>query len=224
MAVYEVTLAQTFAGVVTINRWNYVSAGTPTIATGSFLLAGAFGWTSTTTLGSGTVLGQLQQTQANAVLFNNLVVKNLYSVSDFYEVPFAPNTRGVLNKEALPPFAGYGFRTNRVRSDVSRGTKRFVGAIEDRQEAGYINTTGLTELGVLAALMSDTLTVADGSTSITFTPAVCGKEKYLTEKGTTAYRYYLTEAEQLAHTAENVIWQEYNTIRSQTSRQFGRGQ
>lgn len=224
MAIYEITLSQTFAGVTAINRWNYVSSGTGQVVTGSFALSRAFGYMASTTLGGGSVLETLRGVQSQAAFFSNLVVKNLYSVSDFLEVPFVPNTRGALVQEAMPPFAGYGFKTNRVRSDISRGTKRFIGATETAQDSGIISGAVLTTLQILAQKMSDVITYDDGGESFTFTPTVCGKEEYQTPSGNRAYRYYATETEQLANSAVGVVWQPYTTIRSQTSRQFGVGQ
>lgn len=224
MAIYEITLSQTFAGVTTINRWNYVSSGTGQVVTGSYALSRAFGYVGSTTLTSGSVLETLRGVQSQAAFFTNLVIKNLYSVSDFLEVPFVPNTRGALVQEAMPPFAGYGFRTNRVRSDIARGTKRFIGATEESQDSGVIKAGVLTSLQVLAQKMSDVINYDNGGESFSFTPAVCGKEEYQTPSGSRAYRYYATEAEQLANSAVGVVWQPYTTIRSQTSRQFGVGQ
>lgn len=224
MAIYELTLLQEFKGVRTVNRWNYVLTGVPAAVTGSFALTQAFGYMNTTTLKPLTVLGFIQSCQHSDVKFLNLVVKNLYSSTDFYETPFIAGTAGTITGvEASPPFVSFGFRTNRVRTDVARGTKRFIGLIETWVNAGELTAPGLTAMNTLAGEMNEALTYSDEGNTLTFSPAVCGKEEYTTPKGTRAYRYHATEEAQMAKTALGVVWQPYATARSQTSRQYGRG-
>ena len=225
MAIYEVTLMQEFRGVQTINRFNYILSGVPAAVTGSYALIEALGYANSSTQTPLTVLGHLQACQHEEVEFVNIVAKNLYSVTDFYETPFLPGTVGTIGSvDALPPFVSFGFKTNRVRSDVARGTKRFIGLNETWVNGGTLVESALTALNTLSGAMSATLTYNDEGNTLTYTPAVCGKELYTTPKNTQAYRYYATEVEQLEHTASGVLWQAYTTARSQTSRQFGRGQ
>lgn len=224
MPIYELTLSQEFRGVETINRWNYVMSGTPAVVTGSFALGQAFGYVTGKTLLPLTPLGMLQAVQHSDVVFKNMVIKNLYSTTDFYELPFVSGTIGkFVTGESMPPFVSMGFRTNRVRSDISRGTKRFIGLSETWQANGQLIASALTGLDDVAEQMSRVLTYDDEGNTLSFAPAVCGKEKYATPSGRDAYRYYATEAEQLAQTATGVLWTPYSTTRSQTTRQYGRG-
>ena len=67
----------------------------------------------------------------------------------------------------------------------------------------------------------------DEGNTLTFTPIVCKKQKYAVPDSDPvryAYRYFPTEAEQMDEIAEGVTWQAYTQTRSQTSRQYGRGQ
>jgi hypothetical protein len=61
------------------------------------------------------------------------------------------------------------------------------------------------------------------SPEVTFTPVIVGKQQYTTPSGNTAYRYYPTLTEQNLHLASNPVWEPYTTVRTQTSRQYGRG-
>ena len=71
-----------------------------------------------------------------------------------------------------------------------------------------------------------------GGNSLAFVPAVVKKQKYQTNVGSEdppryAYRYIPTddggESAQLDDTATGIIWDWYPQVRSQVSRQYGRG-
>jgi hypothetical protein len=117
-----------------------------------------------------------------------------------------------------------GFRTNRVRSDIARGTKR-VGGISEASvgDGGEITGGYLTNVIAAADTMSETLEYVDGANTLTFIPVVVSKQEYTTTSGRIAYRYYPTFAEQDDHIASGVTWEPYTQVRSQTSRQYGRG-
>lgn len=226
MPLYELTLTSEFQGQLCINRWNYLSTGVPAVVSGSFGLISAF--TGVTTMpadpSAGSVMAAIMNLSTNGVRFLGLTAKAIYDVVDFYERPFVPNLWGVVSGDGLPPFVSYGFRTNRVRQDIARATKRFVGVSETYQLNGEIIGTGVAAVNALANSMSQVLAYDDEGNTISYSPAVVKKEAYTTDKGTRAYRYYATEAEQLQNIATGVLWQAYATVRSQTSRQFGRGQ
>lgn len=234
MAVYEVVLQQQYAGQQIVNRWNYTSSGTPASVTGSFGLVFALGaiydgaavppaYPPTKFM---RILANMQNT---GVTFDLLSVKNLYSVTDFYESPFVQPLAGVVTGgENMSPFIAYGFRTNRVRTDVRRATKRFAGCNEvGVGPNGVITNTFLTtQMNAVRVAMGAVLTYDDEGNTITYNPCVCGKEKYIPDPAKperVAYRYYPTEAEQLAKTAVGIVWDAYPNARSQTSRQVGRG-
>jgi len=234
MAIYEVVLQQNFNGQQCINRWNYVGTGTPSSVTGSFglisALGGIYDGAAVPPAYPPTKLMRiLAGCQSNGVTFDLLSAKDIYSVTDFYEAPFVQPLAGAISAgESMSPFIAYGFRTNRVRTDVRRATKRFVGATENNvAAAGAILSGFLTSnLNPLAALMSATLTYNDEGNTLTYTPCVCGKERYLPDPAKPekpAYRYHETEAEQMLHTAQGILWDAYPTVRSQVSRQVGRG-
>lgn len=234
MPLFEVTLAGTYKNQQTINRWNYVGSGTPAAVIMSFALASAFGAVYDEVAvppgyPSDTVLYKISGFTSNEWTWQSLTVVNLYSDSDFYQTPFVNPYGGGNSGEAMSPVMAYGFRTNQVLRSVRRATKRFPGVMEDRvDDGGVINNTQLATLNDAAAKMSEVLSYDDEGNTLSFTPAVCGKQRYnptthLPDPAGTAYRYYPTEAEQLTHTAQGVLWQAYDTVRSQVSRQYGRG-
>ena len=226
MTLYEVTLVSEFEGQQCINRWNYVSTGVPAVTTGSFGLITAMMGANVQPAdpAAGSLMLTIMELVTDTVKFSGLTAKAIYDVVDFYERPFVPKLSGLNAGAALPPFAAFGFRTNRVRQDIARATKRFVGVDEGLQEQGTITGVGITTMTDLAARMSEILVYNDEGNTITYAPCVVKKEQYTTDKGTTAYRYYASEAEQMQNVATGILWQPYTTVRSQTSRQFGRGQ
>jgi len=233
MALLEVVLNQTFFNQKCVNRFTYEASGTPAAVSLSFALASALGAVYDLTAippayPPGTLIADLAALQSNDVIFNSLSAKNIYSVTDFYDTPFVPSLTGADTAQALSPIMAYGWRSNRVRTDVARGTKRFVGVTETFNTEGGVVAPGSTVIINMTARLSETLSYDDEGNMLTFVPVVCGKEKYPVMKdgeptGTFAYRYYETLAEQMEHTAVGVTWQAYDTLRGQASRQYGKG-
>lgn len=234
MAILEVTLSGSYFNQQTISRWNYVSTGTPAAVSLSFALASAFGAifdlvAIPPAYPPGTVLAALAANFGDAWDWQQLTVLDPYSATDFYQTPFVNPYGGSVAGNNMSPTAAAGFRTNQVRRDVARGTKRFPGLLETQVGAGGIlEPLTLTTLQGVAGVMSETLVYDDEGNTLSFAPAVCGKEEYdpnPTEprRNHRAYKYWATEAEQLAHTAIGVLWQAYTQQRTQNSRQYGKG-
>lgn len=228
MAIMQLVIRQLFAGQQVINRWSYLGTGTPAAVSMSFALIDAFGLIPDTVTGVYPVdrpFAQMRALQSTALRYIEAEAKNLYSVTDFYTRPFVANLFGTAGTDAEAPFVSWGFRTNRVRTDVARGTKRLAGITESAVDgSGSINTAGLELAQDMADRMTDVLLYDDEGNTLTFTPCVLGFEEYTTPKGNRAYKPYATEAAQLAHTASGILWQPYEQVRSQVSRQVGRGQ
>lgn len=234
MAILEVVLSQLYSSQNTINRWNYVSTGTPAAVTLSFALAKALGAIFDETLLGGSypasgLMCILANMQNNGCLFTGLSVRNVYSETDFYETPFAPPLVGANGGDGNSPMMAIGFRSNRITTLVRRGTKRFTAVPE-----AFVGQGGEVAIGsggnvdAVRVAMNAVLTYNDEGNNLTFAPAVCGKEKYPVMKdgvptGTHAYRYYADPAVQLEHTAVGVTWEAYPVVRGQQSRQYGRG-
>ena len=225
MSVMEVVLRGQIDGQESVNRWNFVSSGAPTSVSRSFALASAFGMVAVSGVYPiGTIISWLVDNLSNTYDFLEGQVRDVFSNTDFYTVPFPASAHGGSSGQASPTFVSYGFLTNRVRTDVGRGYKRFPGVTEEAINAsGAIAPAVLVLLEDLADRMTEILSYDDGGSVVTFTPAVCGKEAYVTPRGRTAYKYFASESLQLAHTAQGVVWNPYSVVRSQVSRQLGRG-
>lgn len=228
MALYEIVLEQSYAGQQIINRWNYQSDSSPSGVSGAFKALVGMGFTPDTDItpfGEETVAGKLQALQADSAIFVQAIARNLYSVTDFFTYAFPPGTAGGnVGVQGMSPTMAYGLTSDRTRSDIRRAQKRFVGVPESFVDAlGVISAGVLTDLQELGDAMGDVNVVPAGGTPILFTPYVFGRESYTTPSGKTAYKYYDTEVEQLDHIARINVFNPKNTVRTQTSRQYGRG-
>jgi hypothetical protein len=230
--IYEVTLETEYYNQICINRWNYRMTGTPAAVLGGFALLSAMGWTAPNVAGNfpdTSLAWGIQALVSDQVKFRMVVARALYSVTDFYEVPFVGGIVGKDAGQAMSPAIAWGFYTSRTRTDVRRATKRFPGVAEAVVDSGgVVAAAQMAELNAVAAKMSATLTYTDEGNTLSFAPVVCGKERYnvdtkLADPEGTAYRYYRTLTEQNAHTADSIIWQPYSTVRTQVSRQYGKG-
>jgi len=227
----EATMLQLYGGQECVNRFYYQSTGTPAAASLSFLLTRAMGAIAVAGVYPiGGLMKLIAAIQSTGVSFTTLTVKDMYSVTDFYSLPFIEPLTGAVGGDSESPISAVGFRTNRVRSDIRRGTKRFAGVPESNVVlAGALAPTLITGAGATLALkMGQVLTEVDEGNTITFTPVVLGKQRYDPDSGLPdpdgrAYRKYPTAAEQADHVAAGILWDIYPETRSQTSRQKGRG-
>jgi hypothetical protein len=225
--IYEVVLSQTYFDQEIINRFNYLSTGTPVGITGSAALISAMGFKDTAgDLPAGTLGDKLQFFQPTEVKFNSVLAKAIREApTDFYDYAYPTGMTGsAAGGVAASPILAFGFRTNRVRTDVARGTKRFAGVQEVNMDAGgaWVSDT-VTWLNQMATLLSSVLSYTDDGNSLTFAPIVCGKLLYTAPSGKPAYKYYPTISEQLEHTAQGVVWSPYDRVRTQVSRQYSHG-
>lgn len=224
---YELTMFGTYFNQAIVNRWNYVSTGTPAAVLPSFALCAAFGAIAVDGVDpETTLLYKIRLGLVTAFSINSIVARaaSLYAPTDFYERPFVTPVTGIVASEGLSPMSAIGYRTNRVRLDIDRGTKRFTGVPEIyTQTGGVITEASFGYYEDVAEAMTANLTYTDEGASLTFAPCIVSKESYTTGSGKTAYKYYPTLAEQMEHVATSIIWQPYTTVRSQTSRQYGRG-
>jgi len=234
MAFYELTLESTYFGQICLNRWTYQGEGTGGAVIGSFALMSAFGLipnpSGSDNYPSGTVFAQIMANTSLQVTYTQATVINVYDDTDFYETPITAGVTGVLMGEAVSPTSAYGFKSSRARRDVGRAYKRFVGVTEAFQDAGGAIPSGFLAGGLtdLANAMGDTLEYDDEGSTYSFVPIVMGKQRYDPETHEpsdtgSAYRYFPTPEAQALHTAVGVTWSPYATVRTQNSRQYGRG-
>lgn len=228
MPIMEVVLEQEYLGQNIINRFNYLATGTPSAVMWSIALVNAIGAIESAGVYPPTgLMKTIANMQDNSVNFVQVTARDVYSNVDFYEAPFVVPLVGQNGATGGAPFTSLGFRTNRTRNDIRRGTKRFVGVpLAQLNEGGVVGGTLAGLMANVATVMTDVLEYDDEGNTLSFAPIVCGKEKYLPEGNVApnyAYRYYETEEEQEDWIMQSIIWDYYTTLRSQTSRQYGRG-
>lgn len=228
MAILEAVITQRCFGQLAINRYHYVSSGVPAAVTPTFGLLHAMGYLPSRITGgvfpNATLAGQVQALQGVGVETVSAYARDLYSVSDFYEAPFPTPPVGQKGGETMSPVIAYGLYSSRVRTDIRRGMKRYVGVAETMVNAGgSLHADIIAVLNNVAASIAATLTYDDEGNTITYVPCVLGLEKYTTPAGNVAYRPYATQAAQLTHVAQGGTWSPYTQVRTQVSRQYGRG-
>ena len=164
--------------------------------------------------------------QLDQLVYHQCLVRSVYVPTDFIDIPFpTPKPGGIVGVDGESPFVAFGFRSNRVRTDIGRGYKRFSGVPETYVDSlGVINSALMAGMIVIAADLSAPLSYVDGSITWNFAPVIVGKEKIpATLTDPVKYRYYTTESAQAAHLASGITFEPYTQVRSQVSRQYGKG-
>lgn len=228
MAIYEVTLRGSYFGQETINRWDYVSSGTPGGTNAPIALIEQMGGVPIgDTFPSGTIFLNIRGNVADNYHFEGVQIVNLYDPADFYEFIYSPPIVGEVDaSEGLSPINAFGFVSNQVTRAIRKGHKRFAGVPEAAVgDGGVLTGTAITAMTALAVAMSAVLVDDTEGSSLHFTPAILSKEKHAPDSRHAKewYSFYATEADQLAHAAVGVSWAVMPDVRSQVSRQYGRG-
>jgi len=225
MALYEVTLRQSYYDQLCVNTFSYYvppSIGVTPSALELLTLLGFIPSGSPLAFPNDTLADAIWTFQSSAVLFLSAEARELYSLTDFYEAAYSPAIDGNLDTgDDMSPFVAYGFYSARVRTDIRRGFKRFVGVTE-----GVIDNGGVIGSGLVANLTdcADKMSEVLGGATATYEPCVISREKVVDpDTGKVTYQLYADEAEQEEHVASPLEWTYYTTVRSQTSRQYGRG-
>jgi hypothetical protein len=223
---YECTLIGNYNGQVElVNRWNYRGDVNGVSGGDAAALVHAMGFAPTGgTFPVSTIGASIQAITNTIVSWTQCLCRNVYDPTDFIDLPFSPSAQGANAGECLSPINAFGFRSNRTRLDIGRGYKRFCGVSEGESGGGGIVVPAAkTALDALAAQMGAIITFTAGGLTDTFTPVVVQKFKLVRAGRKDVYKYWDTPTEQLAHLAVGVTWEAYNTVRSQVSRQYGRG-
>jgi hypothetical protein len=218
---YQLNVIGDLAGEQTNNVFHYYSSGVP--AGGelpSQSLWSLFGFdTSPTT----SVAQSWLFCVSSAWKCTGIFVRDLYSDTDFFDFVYGTPPTGGQPAEFTSPFASYAFRTNRVRLNVRRGSKRIAGVSEVQVTNGIVISGFRAALADFAQTMSDTLTSTVLGSSLIFQPAVISLKRQISEEtGKVEYVLYPPE-EQLDHTAVGVNWQSLVNVTSQSTRKYGRG-
>lgn len=233
MAIMEATLTQQYFGQTLQTRFNYLASGTPSAVTYSFALTNALGaiWDGVGPIGGYPtgLMTRIADIQDPNVTFVSLIVRDVNSVTDFFEQPFVNPLVGQLGgDDSGSPTLAVGFRTNRTRTDIRPGQKRFGGVNESVLDPGGVIKTGVIapQMDPLATEMGAVLSYDDSGNILTFSPCIVKKEKYEvpgSDPVRYAYRYYEDQAVGEANIMTSIIWSLKTQVRTQTSRQYGRG-
>jgi len=226
--ILEVTLEQNLAGNQCINRFHYLGTGTPVGLTMSFALISAMGLIyeagSVNDFPADTIGKRLAAIQSASAHFIQVVARDIYPGPDFYQLPYIAGVAGQVAGECEPPFVAFGLTSPRVTTAIRAGQKRFAGVPESAVGSdGLLSTTPAANLQLLADAMGEVLTFSDTDNSLSFAPIIVSKKEYTTPRGNKAYEYWPTLTEQMAHIAQNITWNGKPAVRSQVSRQYGRG-
>lgn len=230
---YEVTLVGTLVSEQTINRLGFVTNIDDVGSTSASALLQALGYQPAIPASpwAASVFDAYLNAQTTAFQLDEISVRNIYSVTDFLTQPVTGS--GWAGKIALaagdrvPTFVASKLRTNRVRTDVRRGTLALTGGTEEQMEGtDEWNAAYIALLQLVADALNTPPEFSGGGTTTMYRPSVFGKERYAVPDSSPvryAYRYYSTFADQIVHTAQNVTWSPVAAVSSQVSRKIGRG-
>lgn len=228
----ELTLQTRFAGQIFLNRFNYVwDEVSPSPDNLAQKLIDA---TGVNTYAGGEYEGNTLIWAIKAMLhqlctFEIMTARDVDNVFDIAEFLFPTGDAGQGSNigDAAPPFVALGFRTSKTRGDIKRGAKRFSGLGENVfGTSGTISSAYLSLGNQVAVELSRIL--PDGGTG-QFKPAVVHKKKVevLNDDGGPTgrfkYVYWGDDDLNVQNSMFPVVFDLVTSIRSQTSRQFGRG-
>jgi len=228
----EVIIKGTASGEMYINRLNFVASQAGITDSTSYFLLQCLGYQGITTAPvAGSVLDELLTVNSGTFQATELVARNIYNVTDFITLPVGPTNWVGLNSGGsyMPNFSVQKLRSNLRRQDIGRGFLTLDRPKEaDVDDSGSLGATPLGKLAALAAALEAVPSFTDDGENIAWSTCVVGKEKYRTNPDSTkdptyAYRYYEEKDEQFEHIANAVSWAAMPKVRSQVSRQYGKG-
>lgn len=218
MALYETTIRQTFGGQDCLAVLHHYASDALGESPSAFELLSLLGGVPVGTpllWPEDTFMFELQQMQHEGAETNEIQVSNLYDAFDFYLAGYSPAIAGNQTGTAESPFVAFALRSTRVRTDIRRGSKRFVGVNESAAgELGVLESTYQTYLTAVADALSAPLV----GSSATYQTAVLHYEMYTAPPAKPAYRPYSTEVAQVANSAVGVVWNIVNHVTTQNSR------
>lgn len=230
---FEATILGQKGGQLIVNRLNFTT-NNETVETATALgLLRALGYDAGEAgepIGA-TFLANFLAAQTTAYQIDEIIVRNLWSVTDFVTQPVSgAGWQGSIvigAGDGLPMFVAAKLRTNRVRTDIRRGTLSLTGGTEEQTEGADVWTSGyLTLLNNVAGSLNTPPSYTNGGASTQFLPSVFKKEDYVvpgSDPVRKAYRYYTDFALFQANIASPVTWSAVERVSSQVSRKIGRG-
>lgn len=230
---FEATILGQRQGQLVVNRLNFTSNNETVETANANGMLQALGYQPGTVVepAEESFLAAFLAAQTTAYQIDEILVRNLWSVTDFITQPVSgggwQGTITVAAGDALPTFVAAKLRTNRVRTDVRRGTLALTGGTEEQVEGLDVWTSGyMTLLSAVATALNTPPTFTSGGASTQFLPSIFKKERYVVPDSDPvrfAYRYYTDFALFQANIASPVTWSAVERVTSQVSRKIGRG-
>lgn len=221
---YEVTLIGGMSGADVINRWNYLGDINGAVGGGAAGLVNALGLAPDSGNFPADTMGEaLQVLTSNVMQWFSVLCRNIYDPTDFIDLPYTPIVTGDGTGEVQARFVSFGFKTNRKRLDIHRGYKRISGVLETATGTlGDLTPTYVENALALAEKMSESVSFTDGTLTDNYAPCIAKRLRYTAPSGKPAYKYY-PEDEQFDLLMTGITWTNYANVRSQVSRQLGKG-
>lgn len=230
---FEVTILGEKNAQLVVNRLNFTSNNDEPLTANSMGLIQALGFTPSdhSLVVADSVLRRLLIASTVSYRINEIIVRNLHSTTDFITQPVTgTDWQGDQAEPAgdqTPTFIAAKLRTNRVRSDIRRGTMSLTGGTEEHMESGSVwGSSYLALLTSLCAALNLPPSHTSGGATTQFIPSVFGKERYVVPDSDPvrfAYRYYTDFTLFQANVALGVTWSAVPQVSSQVSRKIGRG-
>lgn len=211
-----------------INKFNVYNNSLSASTIASLPVLETLGYVPTTPTASkaGSILEAFQLLTPNTFEWTQLYCRDIYNVADFAQVNVSGS--GWAGKRAGP--AEYSafvakLKSTRTRQDIKAGFKALPPILRDDSQTavGSLSTAAIALMTDICTKMDDGLDVYIGVGFNFFGWTIAQKEKYVTDSGKTAYRYYSTLEEQAERLATPVKWVPVERVSTQNSRKFGKG-
>lgn len=167
------------------------------------------------------ILPAVRGIQPAEILSTDLTVKNLFDVSDGYDLGLSVGGSFTTDRQLESTFNAFGFKLNGDNPAVKNGAKRFTGVFEDYIDDGVITGASLiTPLNALSTALEAPVTIGLIIPDPVFVPIVV-KRVRTGSPGAYEYRLPATSAEAVFSRITVALWNA--VITSQLSRKIGIG-
>lgn len=224
----EVILQGTTPTGMYLNKFNVYNnslSGT-TIASLPILETLGYDPSAPTAVKVGSILEAFQLMTPATFEWTQFYARDIYNVNDFAQI----NVSGAGWQGKRSGTAEYSafvakLKSTRTRQDIKAGFKALPPILtnDTGMGTGALTSTVINMMTTICTRMDDGLDVYIGVGFNFFGWTIAQKEKYTTDSGKTAYRYYTTLEAQAERLATPVKWVPIERVSTQNSRKFGKG-
>lgn len=207
------------------NVYNNSLSGT-TIASLPILETLGYDPSAPTAVKVGSILEAFQLMTPSTFEWTQFYARDIYNVNDFAQI----NVSGAGWQGKRAGTAEYSafvakLKSTRTRQDIKAGFKALPPILtnDTGTGTGALTSTVINMMTTICTRMDDGLDVYIGVGFNFFGWTIAQKEKYETESGKTAYRYFPTLEAQAERLATPVKWVPIERVSTQNSRKFGKG-